>query len=124
LAVNLFIALLVSVLVDISFNVTRDFPHILRTEKQLNLLSVAPTGLMSPTQPVGQLLGVPAHLGSEFFERQTVELFVPRQPLKGINRAFNGIVTEESDDSRDVTEIDGPAEPCSQFQMVEGVTPI
>ncbi len=64
---------------------------------------------MPSSQPVRQLFLVTVHLGTEIFESQAVDLFIPGQPFQRGFGTGNGVVTEESDDPGDMPQIDSPA---------------
>jgi len=69
----------------------------LADQKPLNLLPIPPTGLVPTAQPVGQLLGVPAHLASELLQGQSIDLLVPGQSSHQIFGAGDRVVAEELD---------------------------
>jgi hypothetical protein len=62
-----------------------------------------------PTQPVGQLLRVAAHLGTKLLQGQAANLLVPSEAFHYIVRIGNGIVPEEGNDLGDEPEIDDPS---------------
>jgi hypothetical protein len=61
-----------------------------------------------PPQPVSQLLRVPAHLGTELLQGQSIDLFVPCQFFHDIVRTGDRVVLEEGDDLGKATKVDVP----------------
>lgn len=63
---------------------------------------------MAPIQPASQLLRVTSHQRTQVFKAQTIDPFVPSQPINQIIRTGDGIVADKFNDAGCETKVDSP----------------